>query len=77
MQILPKSNMFPENKMMNMTEENGMVPMTEEEFDAHFALSSEHPDIVEKAAAVFAEQPDLPYVEIDGYIVPNRKLLDD
>ena len=63
--------------MMNMTEENGMVPMTDEEFDTYFALESDHPDIMEKAAAVFAQQPDLPYVEIGEFIVPNRKLLED
>lgn len=63
--------------MMNTTEKSGMVPMTEEEFNTYFALSSDHPDIVERAAAVFAGQPDLPYVEIDGYIVPNRKLMED
>lgn len=60
-----------------MTEENGMVPMTEEEFNTYFALASDHPDIVEKAAAVFARQPDLPYVETYGFIVPNRKLPED
>ncbi|WP_419503403.1 hypothetical protein [Candidatus Allofournierella excrementavium] len=63
--------------MMNMTEENGMVPMTDEEFNTYFALESDHPDIMEKAAAVFAQQPDLPYVEIGEFIVPNRKLLED
>ena len=54
-----------------------MVPMTDEEFNTYFALESDHPDIMEKAAAVFAQQPDLPYVEIGEFIVPNRKLLED
>ena len=59
------------------TDEYEMEPMTETEFDEHFAYASDHSDVMEKAAAMFAADPTLPCVEIDGYIIPNRKLFDE
>lgn len=63
---------------MNAEKKNQvMTEMTDEEFNSYFAYSEDVPDVAEKAKAIFEAQPDLPYVEIDGYVVPNRKLLEE
>lgn len=65
------------NEKMNIFENNGMVEMTEEEFDKYFIRKADAPDVAKKAEEIFNSQPDLPYVEIDGIVVPNLKLLED
>ncbi len=37
-----------------------------------FVKKDTMPEVEAKAAAMFAETPDAPFVEVDGVMVPNR-----
>lgn len=45
--------------------------------DDVFVTPNEMPDVVAAAAEAFAANDTLPFVEIDGVVVPNRTLFDD
>lgn len=42
-----------------------------------FVKKDTMPEVEAKAAAIFAETPDTPFVEVDGVMVPNRVFFDD
>lgn len=53
--------------------DKGLYIMSDEEFSKYFVYESDIPGAREKAEAEFDKHPDLPYIEVDGVIIPNRR----